>query len=791
MQVRRAESRERRIDPPLPSAFGGVVSVLTRIGVHSVRLRIRGIDKQAGGARRFPTVALLLAGCCFAVYAPAATITVDTLADEIDAGCSLRAAIVSANLDASPEESGCVSGSGRDRIVFSVTGFLALNEPLPDLLDEIDIAGPGPETLTIDAGGSGSVLTIAGSGVSVSGLALTSGNAPFGGGLRVGEGAAVTVANVDIYSNVAAQGGGGVASNGTLAISDSTIRDNTATGGFGGGGIYSSAGATLNLTGSAVTDNDTGGGGGGLFIAASAAVTTLEGLEVRGNSAGAGGGGILAAADLAISASVIAENSAGGAAEITVVGGGIQAGGDVTATAVTVSGNSVTGGSEAGAGGIYAAGDVVATGSRIEGNKVNIGDDAPTRDVGGGILAAGVWLIDSTVAENATRAVSGAGGSGSAVHAGGDAIIANSTISDNSADDAPGRAVGAILLSGATSSSALANSTVSGNRSRDAAVNLAAPASSLSVLNSTITGNHGNGSGLAGIRSAGVARLANTIVFSNDVDCRTAAGGSLVSVGYNIDGDGSCALTAGGDQPDSDPLLGPLADNGGPTSTHALLGGSPAIDAGDAGQCPETDQRGVPRSEDGDLDGAAACDIGAFEYQAEDLRIGALSADADAIAVGDRVRIEVAIANAGRSAVGGVVLTIGLSAALGFADAPAGCSEAGGIVSCDLGTMNAGATVEVAITVDSETAGSATVEAVVTGDVNDSNPDNDVAQLTLQIENGGAGPDDDNDAGGDDDGNGDGDGDDALPLVSGGSGAFPPVVTGLLLAMFLRRRGLR
>lgn len=748
------------------------------------------MSKQASGARWFPTVTLLLAGCCFAVYAPAATITVDTLADEIDAGCSLRAAIVSANLDASPEESGCVSGSGRDRIVFSVTGFLALNEPLPDLLDEVDIAGPGPETLTIDAGGSGSVLTIAGSGVSISGLALTSGNAPFGGGLRVGEGAAVTVDNVDIYSNVAAQGGGGVASNGTLAISDSTIRDNTAVGGFGGGGIYSSAGATLNLTGSAVTDNDTGGGGGGLFVAASAAVTTLEGLEVRGNSAAAGGGGILAAADLAISASIIAENSAGGAAEITVVGGGIQAGGDVTATAVTVSGNSVTGGSEAGAGGIYAAGDVVATGSRIEGNKVNIGDDAPTRDVGGGILAAGVWLIDSTVAENATRAA-GTGGTGSAVHAGGDAIIANSTISDNNAEDAPGRAVGAILLSGATSSSVLVNSTVSGNRSRDAAVNLAAPASSLSVLNSTVTGNHGNGSGLAGIRSAGVATLANTIVFSNDVDCRTAAGGSLVSAGYNIDGDGSCALTAGGDRPDSDPLLGPLADNGGPTLTHALLGGSPAIDAGDAGQCPETDQRGVPRAEDGNLDGAAVCDIGAFEHQAEDLRIGALSADADTVAVGDRVRIEVAIANAGRSAVGGVVLTIGLSAALGFADAPAGCSEAGGIVSCDLGTMNAGATVEVAITVDSETAGSATVEAVVTGDVNDSNPDNDVAQLTLQIANGGAGPDDDNDAGGDDDGNGDGDGDDASPLVSGGSGAFPPVVTVLLLAMFLRRRGLR
>jgi hypothetical protein len=56
----------------------------------------------------------------------------------------------------------------------------------------------------------------------------------------------------------------------------------------------------------------------------------------------------------------------------------------------------------------------------------------------------------------------------------------------------------------------------------------------------------------------------------------------------------------------ADPLLGSLADNGGPTLTHALLAGSPAIDAGDNAVCPATDQRGVARD--------AACDIGSFEY---------------------------------------------------------------------------------------------------------------------------------------------------------------------------------
>ncbi len=60
-------------------------------------------------------------------------------------------------------------------------------------------------------------------------------------------------------------------------------------------------------------------------------------------------------------------------------------------------------------------------------------------------------------------------------------------------------------------------------------------------------------------------------------------------------------------------MLGPLADNGGPTQTLALLPGSPAIDAGDDALCPSTDQRGEIRPQDGNNDGLAKCDIGAFE----------------------------------------------------------------------------------------------------------------------------------------------------------------------------------
>ena len=60
------------------------------------------------------------------------------------------------------------------------------------------------------------------------------------------------------------------------------------------------------------------------------------------------------------------------------------------------------------------------------------------------------------------------------------------------------------------------------------------------------------------------------------------------------------------DQNNTPPAVDSLADNGGDTATHALMAGSPAIDAADSASCPAIDQRGVARD--------AACDVGSYEF---------------------------------------------------------------------------------------------------------------------------------------------------------------------------------
>jgi hypothetical protein len=167
------------------------------------------------------------------------------------------------------------------------------------------------------------------------------------------------------------------------------------------------------------------------------------------------------------------------------------------------------------------------------------------------------------------------------------------------------------------------NSTVSGNRLPSysgAAVIEGTP--DVAVVNSTIIRNERSNEGVI---LAGVS-VANSIVAEN-----TPAGaecGGITSGGHNLFGTG-CASSGlqptdllGSEAVPLVPMLAPLRNYGGPTNSHALLVGSPALDAGDPSplgssstSCFATDQRGTPRNGDGDGDGAGRCDIGAYELR--------------------------------------------------------------------------------------------------------------------------------------------------------------------------------
>jgi hypothetical protein len=150
----------------------------------------------------------------------------------------------------------------------------------------------------------------------------------------------------------------------------------------------------------------------------------------------------------------------------------------------------------------------------------------------------------------------------------------------------------------------------------------------------TITLNSAHTGGGVFAQGGGTVSVQNTIIAQNLVDF-TGSGpdvvGAFTSLGHNLIGDptGSTGFANGvhADQVGTaaaplDALLGPLQNNGGPTKTHALLAGSPAIDHGDNSavdpvtqKLPTTDQRGAghPRPKDGNGDGLAVVDIGAFE----------------------------------------------------------------------------------------------------------------------------------------------------------------------------------
>ncbi len=240
---------------------------------------------------------------------------------------------------------------------------------------------------------------------------------------------------------------------------------------------------------------------------------------------------------------------------------------------------------------------VTITNSTITGNAGGLG---------GGIEANGFQLtISNSTISNNTASLDGGG-----LHVQNTGLsISNTTISGNTGGITGG---GIYLAFDANATRTLTNVTISGNAANDGAGVYAG--SAFTAQSVTITGNAAASSG-DGI--SGAASLFQTIIAANGSENCFSPGNNIVSSGFNLDDDGTCGLSQPTDLAVADALLGPLAGNGGPTLTHALLPGSPAIDAGpsNAAQCPGADQRGVARPLDGDGDTNAICDIGAFEAE--------------------------------------------------------------------------------------------------------------------------------------------------------------------------------
>jgi CSLREA domain-containing protein len=223
--------------------------------------------------------------------------------------------------------------------------------------------------------------------------------------------------------------------------------------------------------------------------------------------------------------------------------------------------------------------------------------------VGGGIENNGsLTVIDSSISNNVSVENMFCQGGGIDNYEG-TLIVVNSTLSGNSAADNGGAIVNAGGKITVTNSTLSGNSAYWGGAIWNAGF-------TLTITNSTLSGNSAISGG--GIYNNYTLTAINTIV-ANSISGGNCYG-SIIDGGHNISSDATCGFDlANGSLPNTDPLLDSLQNNGGPTWTHALLWGSPAIDAGDDAQCPTTDQRGVSRPLDGDGDGVAICDIGSFE----------------------------------------------------------------------------------------------------------------------------------------------------------------------------------
>ncbi|NET61966.1 MAG: hypothetical protein F6K47_39365, partial [Symploca sp. SIO2E6] len=514
-----------------------------------------------------------------------------TVTNLLDFGTgSLRQAILDANGLGGADEIFFDSGLSGGTINLTGGGLL--------ITDDLTINGLGADFLSVDASGSSlsRVFNIDDGDddnfldVLLDGLTITGGNSEFlgegGGGIFNAEN--LTVTNSIISGNSSFYDTGGISNSGDLTVTNSIISGNSSF--YDAGGINNSG--ELTVTNSSISDNSSFYDTAGISNSGELTVTNSS---ISGNTGNFGTGGINNSGELTVTNSSISDNN-------TVSNtGGISNSGELTVNNSTISGNF-----SRGIAGIENSGTLTVTNSTIS--------DHESEYVGTIGNTGELTVTNSTISSNISTF-------GNSVTNSGGLALTNSTISGNFSN----QGTAGIENSGEL---ALTNSTISGNSSlADAIIR---NSGELTVTNGTIYGNYSYFSSISN-SSNDLATISNTIIAGNtnsQIHNNTSADvfGDFTSNGFNLIGDitgstgfeNDLTLTSLGGISIADVLDTNLTNNGGFTLTHALIAGSPAIDAGNNNDISAlTDQRGAgfERIVDSNNDTIAVVDIGAFEVQ--------------------------------------------------------------------------------------------------------------------------------------------------------------------------------
>ncbi|MEW6219696.1 MAG: Calx-beta domain-containing protein [Thermodesulfobacteriota bacterium] len=377
-----------------------------------------------------------------------------------------------------------------------------------------------------------------------------------------------------------------------MTFTDLTLQNGTLlTATRNGGCVYSLSGSITftrtNVTGCTATNV------GGAVWTNSGSTVTVDNSTFSNNTSGTGstmhGGAIVAGPVTVSNGSTFTNNTSGGH------GGAIYAQGALNITGSTFSSNHADT-SSCNAGAVYGSTTINVTDSTVSGNTA--GND------GGGVMSNGgdITITRSTISGNQ------AGNRGGAVYRLGIVKIYNSTISGNSCGSTGAQKQGGGVYA---QTGTITNSTV--------------------YSNATALTNGGGG-----VYSTSNCTYTNSIVANNTAAgaANNCAGLGKTSAGWNIESANTCSFGQASDMANTNPLLNALESNGGPTQTHALQAGSPAIDKADNATCASAnignlDQRSQARPVDGDAVPGAVCDIGAFEYVsvANNAPVGGYAAD--------------------------------------------------------------------------------------------------------------------------------------------------------------------